>query len=267
MNKKSKSSKVSFKKPPLNEVVIGIQFETLPKFMVGHVGKLWSFYDAEYTNCREQPALVAQVEILPKAPSTIQLTPTLMPRTVFGTVDNSSVIQVQRDAFYFNWQKTALASKYPRYETISANFHKQFLKFTDFVAREDLGEIKPFQFELTYLNEIPIDTGGIRLLKDFSWNLEDHKTLAEPEAVNLQASFLFPDGTGRLHSSFRIFHKPDGEMIYHWAFVARGSTIPRSEMSLVKLKGWLDNANKMITDAFVDLSTDEAQKTLWKRES
>ncbi len=255
------SDKIEFDNPPLIEVVCGLQFQMVPSFTVGHVGKLWSLYDSTYEESREQPALVSPVEIMPGEALTQQLIPTLMPRTIFAAKDKSAVIQIQRDAFYYNWQGPS--GEYPRYEKVIGNFERDFSTFTSFLSKHELGTVNPIQFELTYLNEIPVPSEG-RVLRDSYWDTSQ-RFLPAPDSVNLNASFLLQDGLlGRLHSNFRNVQK-DNCQVYHWSLVVRGCTNPRRDMSIDRMRDWFDNARSYINHGFADLADLDFQAKQWGR--
>lgn len=256
--------KITYAKPPLQEVVFGVQYPSIPDFTVGHIGKLWQKYETEYPNFREQPAFVATIEKLP-GESPFLNTPTLMPRCIFSAPDDAAVIQIQRDAFYYNWRK--VTEEYPRYETVADRFDTEFKKFAEFIESNALSKLTPNQLELTYLNEIPVDVTVQRILKDAAWIADDHSFLPPPAFISLTANFVMDSGFGTLHSDFRIIPKDDGALVYQWILVARGCTNPRSDLTFDKMRPWYDKARDWIVRGFTDLSTEEAQRVLWERES
>jgi uncharacterized protein (TIGR04255 family) len=264
---KKQSSKVSFAKPPLIEVVCGVQFETVEKFQVAHIGRLWNELGDTYTQSREVMALVAPIELIPGIePPKIVVTPSLMPRTILIASDNGSIVQVQRDAFYRNWQRKGSDDTYPRYEFVIERFEEELEIFNRFISNNELGIIKPIQFELTYLNEVPL-TIESKVLKDAFWDSTAHKVLPEPEVINLVSQFLLPGAEGRLSTTFRNLVNQKGEPVFHWSLTVRGCTNPRSDMSLENLRKWFDNAHTWIVSAFTDLSEENCQQKEWERQS
>jgi uncharacterized protein (TIGR04255 family) len=254
MSSKKTKKKISFEKPPLVEVVCGVQFAMLESFTVAHVGKLWECYESRFQESREQPALVSPIELMPQEQPTHQLVATLMPRTIFVADDKSAVLQVQRDAFYYNWQKSGPHDDYPRYEKVIERFESELAMFTDFIQKNSLGKIQPLQFELTYLNEFPMPFDTRRILRDTHWKDSGKRFLPDPESVNLAASFLFQDKIlCRLHNNFRNTIK-DGNYVYHWSLTARGCTNPRSKMDLAGVRSWFDEARDYIVSGFDDLA-------------
>ena len=51
-----------FVKPPVNEVVCGIQFQPLKGMTVPYLGLLWQKFRPEYPKCREVAPLIPVVE-------------------------------------------------------------------------------------------------------------------------------------------------------------------------------------------------------------
>jgi uncharacterized protein (TIGR04255 family) len=256
-------SKVNFDSPPVREVVCGVQFHLLNKFLAVDVGKLYERYSDRYPTTRENPALATAIEQVPGlAVEVFTPVPVTMPRSVFVAPETASVVQVQRDAFYYNWRRAD--EHYPSYETVIKSFRNELDIFIRFLEDNKLGSLVPVQFELTYVNEIPVETSGVRLLKDFQWDSSFKRQ--EPESINLGATFLLENSEGRLHSNFRTLFGTDGRLIYQWTITVRGCTNPRSAMSVEKLRPWMDNANKWIYKQFIEMSTDEAQIKIWGRE-
>lgn len=266
------SAKISFKKPPIAEVCFGVQMSPLIGFLTPHIGQLWEKYKGQYPICREQLATTTGFEfdpnmVAPTPESVISPSAPIMHRSIFATADDSSVIQVQRDAFYFNWQRHDTSDDYPRYEPIVEQFETHFATFSRFIRENKLGDLVPLQLELTYLNEIPMDgiPSEIHILKDAHWKPADHNFLSGPDNISIGASFLLGDAIGHLYSTFNSVLKPNGEPVFQWVLVAKGTTQSKNVMKLDQMRPWFDNARDWIVKGFVDLSTREAQNVLWER--
>jgi len=67
------------------------------------------------------------------------------------------MLQIQNGRLHFNWlgQK---GGKYPRYNDVRENFLWALQRFIEFVATEKLGDFRPNQWEVKYLNHIPKGT-------------------------------------------------------------------------------------------------------------
>ena len=63
------------------------------------------------------------------------------------------MIQIQNGRLHFNWLGTE-AGTYPRYETVRDGFAMAFQAFQKFVGQEKVGELRPNQWEITYVNHL-----------------------------------------------------------------------------------------------------------------
>ena len=75
----------------------------------------------------------------------------------FVTEDGRRLVQLQPDRLIHNWRKTGSDDEYPRYEGIRDTFAERFREFGEFVSEEGLGELRPNQAEVTYVNHIVMD--------------------------------------------------------------------------------------------------------------
>jgi uncharacterized protein (TIGR04255 family) len=265
---KKQESEITYKDPPLIEVVCGIQFEAVVELNVGHLGKLWSNEYKAYPECYELMPLVTMLEPLPDIPlPNFSMSPTLMPRCCFVAEEDGAIIQIQRDAFYYNWRKKKNDTlDYPRYGTVMERFYSEFNLFNNFIKSLS-GSIKPLQFELTYLNEIPItkDYEGKELLRDVRWSGTEERYLPSPELMNFECTFLIPECNGRLRNQFKNIINKDGAHVFQWGLTFRGATKPRDEMTIDKMGSWFDDAHNVIVHAFADLADKQFQDEIWKR--
>src|SRR6266480_3040610 len=93
-----------FERPPLDEVVIGVQFEPLKEFHAAHLGLYWSRIRSIYPLTEDQPPLAHLVESTEPRPTpsagfiSIQPLPSV-PRCWFLDASRNQLIQVQQDRF------------------------------------------------------------------------------------------------------------------------------------------------------------------------
>jgi len=97
-----------FDKPPVIEVVCGLQFNPISALSVPYIGRLWSKFEADYPKTREAAPLLPTIEQFGEGsrgslyPFGDELPP---PRIWFESADGNRLIQVQRDRFMHNWKK------------------------------------------------------------------------------------------------------------------------------------------------------------------
>lgn len=153
----------NFERPPVTEIVLSIQFAALPAFRAFHVGLLWERLRQEYPNASEQPPLAPVFETfgaaLAFAPPRLEIQTLLSPpmhRFWFETADGRELLQVQQDRVLHNWRKREREQEYPRYETVRERFVSDLGVLGDFLDKEGLGEVRPNQCEVNYINSIEL---------------------------------------------------------------------------------------------------------------
>ncbi len=155
-----------FRNPPVSEVVLSVQFASIPMFRSAHIGLLWERLRQEYPKISEQAPLQARFEtfgVMPANPAPFLQIQTLlsppMPRYWFEEESGGELLQVQQDRIAHNWRKHEAEKDYPRYEAIRNQFASDVGTFTGFLAAESLGEMRPNQCEVTYINTIELPPG------------------------------------------------------------------------------------------------------------
>ena len=264
-------SLIDYEKPPLIEVVCGVLFNPISSFLAPHFGLLWEKYKPEYSSCREVAPLTPIIEKFEGAPEVkieIGEIPPL-PRIWFMSEKQNGLIQVQRDRFLHNWRKIHPTDEYPRYHTVIEKFQAYLSVFRTFLDNNDLGKLDLLQYEMTYVNHIPQGEGwekneDIRnLFPDFGLRSSNNRFLPTPEGMNWRTSFVLPNNAGRLHVTIRqvILREGNRPMIL-LELTARGIGEFKSSE---KIWDWFNLARQWIVFGFVDLTSKEVQKKIWKR--
>jgi uncharacterized protein (TIGR04255 family) len=260
-----------YEKPPVVELVCGILFETLNKFLAPHMGLLWENFKNEYPNIRQMMPLAPVVEPFDAIPSSIGALSAdfpLHPRVWFESKDGTGLIQVQRDRFLYNWKKVKPEDKYLHYDYVIGQFKSCLLHFESFLKDNELGEIKPVQYELTYVNHIPKGQGWNQLsdvgtvFPDISWRSGTNRFLSELEGLNVQTSFKLPERQGRLHAAIRYGIRQPDQPILLLELTCRGIGNDRSRPAMWE---WFDLAHEWIVRGFADFTSAEMQKSIWRR--
>lgn len=140
---------IAFKNPPINEVVVSSYFNPpLADFRNEHIGLFWEKIKDDFPAVRQQlPVNIAQDIVVN------EFFP--MPRYWLIARDDISIIQIQKNAFMFNWRHRN-GNEYPRYhEVIKPNFDRYYGLFSQFV-RNEVGVDEPTidLCELSYINVI-----------------------------------------------------------------------------------------------------------------
>jgi uncharacterized protein (TIGR04255 family) len=139
----------------------------------------------------------------------------------------------------------------------------------NFFGKFELGELKPIECELTYINHIPkgqewntIDDLP-KIFTDFVWKQKEKRFLPNPENIAWQAEFPLPEKKGHLIVSLKqAIRAEDKVPLLVLELKTRG--IGESS-SLEATREWFDLAHKWIVQGFTDLITPEIQD-IWERE-
>jgi len=264
-----------FKKPPVNEVVLSLQFEPLDEFNAAHIGVLWQKFRLRYPKTTTKGAIPPVIErfgeLRPQTFSFSVVEAPEVPRCWFENKAGTELIQVQRDRFLFNWKQTAAREKYVRYERVRAKFLRHLKTFERFLQENNLGKIKPNQCEITYVNELHIGDGWLRygqLAKVFAiWSgRHSDNFLKEPEDAVFRArySMLSKQGMplGRLHVSCdpRI-RTSDGKQILRLEITARGAPLKKTRKAAFE---FFDFAREYVVRGFASI-TSKRMHEIWER--
>ena len=257
----------SFKRPPLGEVVCGVQFRPLALFQAPHYGLYWQAIRADFPTSRTVLPLGNSFQMVQNEPAeiTVQLGAPDMPRVWFISADEACLIQVQQDRFLFNWRDGAGINEYPRYPTVIKRFKRLFAGFKDFLKKNEIGEPTLTGTEMSYINNIKPGEGWNQLSQvgtvfpDFSWR-EGARFLAPPDAFNFRSNHALP--AGRLHVAIQTAKTKDNPQHIRFDLTARAAL---ADIEDGDVWPWFDQANDSIVKAFIDLTAKSMQTNVWQR--
>ncbi|MHA2031977.1 MAG: TIGR04255 family protein [Candidatus Kariarchaeaceae archaeon] len=256
-----------FENPPVVEVVCGIQFKTINKLLVPHLGLLWEEFKPDYPECQEVAPLSPVFELFEGEQQRtfgFQEVPPL-PRIWFIHKSDNGIIQVQRDKFLHNWRKVLPENEYPRYPFVIEMFKNRLAQFESFLSDNGFGKLEPNQYEMTYINHIWIEEVWNSLSEigkvfpDFSFRINKKRFLPEPENINWRTSFLLPNKAGRMHVTIRnAKRRSDQKPMILMDLTVRG-------FSDNGMETWFDLAREWIVCGFADLTGKDIQAKVWRR--
>lgn len=260
-----------FNEPPVVETVLGVQFLPLKKFSILHFGLYWETIKNEFPQSEVRNPLgqvIERFEAKPPRPFIgLELVSAPEVRCWFIDASNTRLIQVQQNHFIHNWRKVKDEDVYPHYDNIKPKFVEEWQRFCDFLAKEELEKPEVNQCEITYVNHIEVGKGW----KSFGelnkvitcWSgAYSGNFLPDPESVNLNTRYIFPDNKGRLHVVIqRAIRQLDAKEVLQLNLTARGK--PTSSR-LEDITEWLDLGHEWIVKGFTDLTTNEMHK-VWGR--
>ena len=254
-----------YERPPVNEVVLSLQFGSLAALKTVHVGFLWQRWRTRYPKVNEQGTLEPAFEAFPATVATSpsirfeQLMAPPFPRYWFESEDGTELCQVQQDRLIHNWRRRA--EPYPHYEHVRSRLAEDLDDFRVFVEAEKLGALVFNQAEITYINVIDLPDGR-----------SPHATIEEVlavwskfapiegelEDVTVRARYLFRrDGAphARLHVSVTpAVRRSDGKEVLQLEMTFRGKPAGEDRDSAFAL---LDEGRGVIVRSFDRMTTPE----------
>lgn len=268
---KQSGSSPEYERPPVVETILGVQFDRLPGFRNAHLRAFWKTLDAsEWPDISDAPLLRPQFEQFAdgaKWAKGVQVKVTQDPacRLQITNKNGDRMIQLQNSRLHFNWLGEG-GSEYPRYEAkVRDEFVWALQCFTDFVTSEQLGDFRPNQWEVTYLNHIPKGTVW-NTPNDWGFFLPLHgvptvEHVAQRESFSGAWHFLIPDERGRLHVQWQhtVKSEPEQQEMIVLTLTARGP-IDKGEDVLKGIRDGLDLGHKTIVRSFEKLMSDDANR-------
>jgi hypothetical protein len=179
------------------------------------------------------------------------------------------MLQLQNNRFHLNWLGDG-GDKYPRYSQVRGEFISHLQSLIRFVGDYDLGEIRPDQWEVTYVNHIP---KGTVWDTQADWNfflpmnsMPSVDGYAEAESFGGEWHFTIPDERGRLHIQWQhgLKKQPESENesamdFVRLAFTARGA-IEKHDDVVESVCAGIDLGRDTIVHSFRDLMSQPANQ-------
>ena len=192
---------VKYDRPPVVELVFGVQFKTPNPIKSGHAGRFWELVANEFPSLEDAPPIDPILEAHKEGISIGVEISNLPPlrRTWLIAADGRSLVQIQNDRFLFNWKRESFEVSYPSYVNVVDKFEERYQKFCDFLEKVEVGRPVCRQLELTYVNHITSDNGLSEIFQndgliDQTRFNTDMRFLPEPDDFNWRTSYELPKG-------------------------------------------------------------------------
>lgn len=264
--------------PPVKEVALSVMFERLA-ITTSQIGALWERgFRSEFPKTEDQPPIELPVErererhpLQQQAVVQLMSVPTPV-RAWFLTPSGTQLIQVQPDRFTHNWRAGGTDEPYPHYESIRARFVSELDSFVHFLQDERLGELKPTQCEVTYVNHIFGEGvwerhGELDRVFRF-WAGGRGEFLPPPDDARIVVRYAIPDDSGafagRLHISLQPAFRGTGEnerQVLLVTLTARGRPLGEGVAGALS---FLELGHEWIVRGFTDVTTPAMQRA-WGR--
>lgn len=256
-----------FRRPPLDEVVLGVQFEPIRDMTAVHARGVWELFQATYPRVQEQPQIAPQFETFggaghhPSIKFQIGNAP-VGSRLWFTSADESHLVQFQSDRFLLNWRRRPASGDYPRFEGIAKQYEALIAQLERHITLEFNQGLLVNQAEVSYINVIPVDSYSdlpkwVKLLTGFSVSIEG-VSVVFTEAVVDNAGRPYARLTHELQSAI----SGDGKSkLITLSLTVRGKPIlPGVDGALEFMR----TAREVIVSRFDAMTTDEAHR-IWER--
>ena len=256
-----KSQAVTFENPPINEVVVSTYFNPqLVDLQPEHIGLFWGEIKEDFPSVHQQPP-VGDTTIL----TSRELFP--MPRYWFIAEDGINLIQIQRNAFMFNWRRRK--DEYPGFHNhIKPAFDKYYDIFSEFIRREIKNDLSVDLCELAYVNTLerceywsgPQDT--MKVIPSFSIM---HSGIDASESLwfNRQDAYEVSSGLqlniGIRSGVVREQQQNTPALVFE---IKAGGRPGRVEKP--KADRWFERAHDAITQCFLGITSRDIQDHYWK---
>ncbi len=261
------TTKLDFKRPPVIEVALAVQFARLERLTNGHLGWFWGKHmRSEFPLTRNEGAIPSTTEPFGSQPV---WTANFGIRDDDGdarlqmlSIDRSKMVQIQNGWLVVNWMKRD-ETDYPGYSRVKELFEQTFDALRRFVAEHDLGVVAPNLWEVTYIDHIFKDTVWSSyadipdvfpsLLGRGAPSLETLRC----EGVSANLAWSDADSKIRLRISLNTAKTSDNPVrdLLFVRSVARG-LIGEGE----NLAGALDFGRATVVNAFMNLASQDAKR-------
>ena len=269
-----------YENPPINEVVMGVQFATPNGYQQIYAGEVRDLFKDKFPKVRELEPLLPTFETF-GLPQQQQMNFGFFAgmshnRYWFLSADEAQLIQFQNDRFFHNWRKIGDGKNpYPRFDEIILNFNDELNSLNSFFENHEAfgkNSLSINQCELTYINQINLSANDGQKIRAIENNKEFSKwiKLFNFEKVDLDDfSFFYRKALknednkyyGRFIFEISNSINKMNEPILVMNLTVRGT--PRGS-STIDAEAFLREARILIVNEFDQVTTSFAHKT-WKR--
>lgn len=266
-----------YDRPPVVETVVGIQFDQVSGLSTARLAAFWAALDQEeWPTATDAALLAAQIERFDEASSSswakgvqfrmMQQYPGC--RVQIKNRSGDRMIQLQNGRFHFNWLGKS-GGEYPRYKSVRNEFAALWAKFCEFISRAHSPGVRPNQWEVTYVNQIP---RGTVWSGPADWSF--FKPLGavptipgtiEGESFGGEWHFVISPQRGRLHIAWQHGREQDegkqdpSQELIRLTLTARGPVETRDDPTAAILDG-LDLGRETIVRSFQQFMGDAANR-------
>ena len=270
----------SFKRPPIGEVALGVQFEDLNGLDARHVGAIADAFKSRFPVYSAQGPLNPQIERFDGLPTGVQfgftmVAPPVFPRLWLMKDDGTELVQIQRDRLMHNWRRAAPDTTYPRYAALREQFREDWRLVAGIAAGVNGSELRTTQCEVSYVNLIEQEGvgGNCAYPSDIFSFLGDsslHAVNSAFENVTYAHSSIVTSKNSGAPARGRFYielgtgmSNPTGARVFQLSLTVRGA--PQAG-GLDGALAFCDFAHEVIVRSFAELTTPKMHAK-WERQT
>jgi uncharacterized protein (TIGR04255 family) len=256
-----------FETPPLNEVVIGVQFTPATGYSQVRVSEVWSLFREDFPSVQEMAPLPPVFETfgLPqggRGGPQINLRP--MPehsRYWFVSPSEDELVQFQKDRLLHNWRKVGdETNEYPRFETLIEKFEKELRALETYFASLAPQSLKINQCEVSYINIIEIEnSSNVASAQDWLNFVRFDKLQPDNFSIALRRVVSSPEGKplARIIYEAVIGVKENNEEVVRLTLTFRGAPAGTDISAAID---FLRYGRGLVVQSFKEITTDMAHQ-------
>lgn len=255
-----------FENPPLNEVVLGVQFSPPKGYQQIYAGEVWNLFRSEFPKVEEHHPLAPVFETfgLPKSGRLGIIKGPSHDRFWFLSQNGDELIQLQQDRLLHNWRKVGdQENEYPRFESMIKSFNEELEKLEGYLNDLSPQELTINQCEISYINHIAPKAGETIVSSDWLRYVMFDNNEPEDFSANFREVIYDSDKKpqGRFICESTTGRDTDGTRIIIMTLTVRGAPKYTDIKSALE---FLSKGRESIVCRFTDLTTDDAHKK-WGR--
>jgi len=255
-----------FKNPPLNEVVLGVQFSPPKGYQQIFSGEVWNLFRSEFPKVEEHHPIAPVFETfgLTKSGQLGIIKGPYHDRFWFLSQKGDELIQFQQDRLLHNWRKVGdQTNEYPRFESMIKSFNEELDKLEDYLNCLSPQKLAINQCEIMYINHIVPKAGEAIVGSDWLRYVVFDSNEPEDFATNFREVIYDTDKKpeGRFICESTTARDIDGSRIIVMTLTVRGA--PKGT-DIKSALDFLSRGRETIVSRFADLTTDEAHE-IWGR--
>lgn len=258
--------RIKFVNPPINELVVALFHLPIVEMKSQHIGLYWNRIRDRYPICEQHPIVINSSDTSPFSEAPGEFFP--LPRFWFYSDAHPTLMQVQRNAFIFNWRR-GTTNEYPHYETVIKNFWQELESYKAFVQELGGKGLDVIQrCELTYVNIIPTNevfTTPAQLMNVLPpiASLSDIQT-DDRKLVGINATATYQvNPTLRIDLTIKLGRRTDDTKELVAVLELKASGVP-SDLSLEGTRSWYGSAHDATYRMFLDATAKQVQELIWK---